>query len=285
VQCSTNGGIEIRPSPSVAFIHFMNFANEIGHPRPGESTQSGGLFAMLGLDPLAGLDPAVKQIEQTRQLAERTIYYMQRVPYIMNLQFAQLSSEMLARPETRTLLEDTDRVSESVERFSQVVAALPATISAEREALVNQLSTEMLSQQQALRPLLVDLRATLEAGSATADSVDALIHSLDSLIARFPQEHAGTQSSAASKPFDISEYTAAAAELTRTATELRQLITTLDADAPLVASSIDGAIERTQSLIDHLFARVAILIVLIVIAVLAAALIYRAIDRRSAQPR
>jgi hypothetical protein len=34
---------------------------------------------MLGIDPLSGLDPAIREIEQTRALAERTIYYMQRV--------------------------------------------------------------------------------------------------------------------------------------------------------------------------------------------------------------
>jgi hypothetical protein len=59
---------------SVAFIHFLDFARQIGRPRPGEAERSGGLFAMLGLDPLAGLDPAVREIEQTRARAERTIY-------------------------------------------------------------------------------------------------------------------------------------------------------------------------------------------------------------------
>jgi hypothetical protein len=64
---------------TVAFIHFLDFAKQIGRPKPGETARAGGLFAMLGIDPLSGLDPAIREIEQTRALAERTIYYMQRV--------------------------------------------------------------------------------------------------------------------------------------------------------------------------------------------------------------
>ena len=54
---------------SVTFVHFVDFAKAIGRPKAGEADQSGNLFGLLGLDPLAALDPAVRQIEQTRLLA------------------------------------------------------------------------------------------------------------------------------------------------------------------------------------------------------------------------
>jgi hypothetical protein len=261
---------------SVAFIHFLDFAKQIGRPRPGESAASGGLFAMLGLDPLSGLDPAVREIEQTRQLAERTIYYMQRVPYVLNLQFERVTSELLARPEMRSVIEDSGRITESVERFSRVAAGLPQQISAERAALVAQLSGEMLAHEQSLRPLLGDLRATLEAGDATAQSLDAMVHSLDRLVGRFPAKKPAEGTGApAARPFDITEYTAAAAEFSRTADQLRELILSLDAQAPALAGGMQSAVERSQTLIDYLFLRAALLIVLLVGAVLAAALAYR----------
>jgi hypothetical protein len=261
---------------SVAFIHFVDFAKQIGRPRPGEEARSGGLFAMLGIDPLSGLDPAVREIEQTRQLAERTIYYMQRVPYVLNLQVERATGELLARPEARTMLAETSRISASVERFSLAAAALPQQISAERQALVDQLSGEMLAHEATLRPLLADLRSTLEAGDATAQSIDAMVHSLDTLAARFPAKPATPGAQAPpGRPFDITEYTAAAAEFTRTANELRQLVESLDAQAPALAGGVQNAVQRSQSLIDYLFMRAAALIVLLVAAVLAAALIYR----------
>jgi hypothetical protein len=264
---------------SVAFIHFLDFAKQIGRPGPGESERSGGLFAMLGLDPLAGLDPAVREIEQTRALAERTIYYLQRVPYVLNLQLERVTGGLLARPETRDLLRDSAKISESVERFSQVAAALPTQISAEREALIDQLSGELSTQEQTLRPLLGDLRATLDSGSQTAHAIDATVRSLDALMARFPAKSASTGESAPpSRPFDVREYTAAAAEFTRTATELRQLITSVDAQSPALASSVAAAVDRSEALIDYLFLRAAALIVLAVAAVLGAAVLYRKLN-------
>jgi hypothetical protein len=269
---------------SVAFIHFLDFAKQIGRPRPGESARSGGLFAMLGIDPLAGLDPAIQQIEQTRQLAERTIFYLQRMPYVMNLQFERLGSDLFARPETRAALDDADRISRSVERFSLVAAGLPAQISAEREALIRQLSMELVSQEQALQPLLVELRDTLDAGNTTAQSLDAMIRSVDTFMARFPSKPPGTSPDESSgRPFDITEYTAAAAEFSRTASQLRDLVTALDAQAPQLAGTIDGAVSRGQSLIDYLFVRLAALLVLLVATVLGAALIWRRFARAPAR--
>jgi hypothetical protein len=265
---------------AVAFIHFLDFAKEIGRPRPGESERSGGLFAMLGIDPLAGLDPAVREIEQTRALAERTIYYLQRVPYVLNLQFERVTGGLLARPETRDLLRDSAKITESVERFSLVAAALPAQISAEREALIDQFSSELVTQEQTLRPLLTDLRATLDSGNQTAQAIDATVRSLDTLMARFPSQPArGGAPPQPSRPFDIREYATAAAEFTRTANELRQLITSVDAQSPALASSVAAAIDSSEALIDYLFLRAAALILLAVSALLGAALLYRKLSR------
>jgi HAMP domain-containing protein len=262
---------------SVAFIHFMDFAKAIGRPSAGETARPGGLFALLGLDPLAGLDPAVRQLEQTRLLAERTIYYLQRVPYILNLQVDRASSELLARPEVNGLLRDSERISGSVERFAGLAEELPAKLTAEREAMIEQLFAELSAQQQTLRPLLVELRAALEAGDATATSVDSLIQSIDRLLARFP---ASPPDGAAAGPgFDIRQYTTAAAEFGRTAQELQRLVRSIDAQAPALAGSLEAAVSRIEALVDGLFWRVALLLVLLVVAVLLAALAWRRVTR------
>jgi hypothetical protein len=234
---------------------------------------------MLGLDPLAGLDPAVRQIEQTRLLAERAIFYLQRMPYIVNLQIDRASSELFARPELRGLLRDSERISGSVERFAGVAEGLPAQLTAEREALIRQLSTEFLAQQEAMRPLLLDLRSTLEAGDSTAGSIDGMIQSIDRLLARFPARP--TDGSAPQRSFDIQQYTEAAAEFGRTAQELQLLIGAIDAQAPNLAGALAATLTRTESLVDRLFWMIAALIVLLVVAVLLAALAWR----RLAQPR
>ena len=62
---------------SVAYIRFADLAKSTG---AGEKAAEGpseehSLFSVLGVDPLTNLDPAVREIAQTRQLAERSIYY------------------------------------------------------------------------------------------------------------------------------------------------------------------------------------------------------------------
>ena len=200
---------------TVAFIHFLDFAKQIGRPKPGEEARTGGLFAMLGIDPLAGLDPAIREIEQTRALAERTIYYMQRLPYVVNLQLERATSELLTRPEYRQILSDSNKISTSVERFSLVASALPAQISAEREAMINQIADQLAAQEQALRPLLVELRAHARGGQrdrAGTGVGGAFVRYAHGTVSR---EDAGCRPASlrkSSRPFDITEYTAAAAE-------------------------------------------------------------------------
>ena len=62
--------------------------------------------------------------------------------------------------------------------------ALPDEFSKEREALIRQLSELLASQQAILLPMLVELRAALEAGNLTATSVDGAVRSIDALVGR-----------------------------------------------------------------------------------------------------
>ena len=265
---------------SVAFVHFVDFAKAIGRPKPGEESQGGNLFGLLGLDPLSSLDPAVRQIEQTRLLAERVIYYLQRLPYIVSLQFDRMTSDLLTRPELRGILADSQRISRSTERFAGVAEGLPQALAHEREALIDQVSSVLVVQQATLQPMLVELRQTLEAADATADSVDAVVESIDALMARRPPGPADAAAAEPGRPFDITEYTSAAAEVTRTANELRQLLTTLDAQAPALASTVGSTIAQGRSLIDYLALRVAALIAVLIGGTLAATLAYRYLAAR-----
>ena len=97
----------------------------------------------------------MRQIEQTRLFAERMIYYLQRVPYVVNLQVDEMTSELMLRPEVRGMLADTDRVSRSMERFAGVAEDLPATIARERQAIIDQFSNVLVAQEATLRPMLV----------------------------------------------------------------------------------------------------------------------------------
>ncbi len=82
----------------VGFVHFSEFAEDAGWSLE-QQRALGSLLGLLTIDPLAGLDPAIKQIEQTRLLAERVIFYMQRVPYLLDLQTQRVVLQATLAPE------------------------------------------------------------------------------------------------------------------------------------------------------------------------------------------
>jgi hypothetical protein len=64
------------------------------------------------------MDPAVKQVELSRQLAERMFYYFQRMPIVISWQANQLYGQMLAAPEVQTTLGQTTRFVDGTTRFA-----------------------------------------------------------------------------------------------------------------------------------------------------------------------
>lgn len=262
----------------VGFVHFSQFAQAAGWS-PEAQSASGGLFALIGLDPLAGLDPAVRQIEQTRLLAERMIYYVQRVPYLMDLQTERVVAQATLAPQVERTNASLERASLAMTDYARIGASLPDAFARERDALIRQLSGEMLRQEAELRGLLVELQTTLAAGSETAAAVNSTVQSLDQLMARFPRREPGTVS-AQGRPFDVTEYSAAAEDFAATARELTRLLDTLGRQGQPMAAAVAAGIDAGRDLVDYLFWRALTLGLLLIAGGLAAALAYRALVPR-----
>jgi hypothetical protein len=260
---------------NVPFIRFQNFVR-IMRDRTKTNTElmPGGLMGLIGLDPVSSLDPAVRQVEQTRLLAERAIFYAQRVPVIFDLQLDRSLNRLAAGPESRKLLEQTSSLSSSAARFAAVAEALPGTFSAEREALIRQLNDVLNTQAATLQPMLVDLRNALEAGNATATSVDQAARSIDALVARFAKPP-GDAARDTGRPFDINDYARAAEEISRAAAELQRLLDSMGTQAPKLDTALDASFSKGQALADYLFVRAAWLIALLCAGLLATLLLYR----------
>jgi hypothetical protein len=265
----------------VAYVYFKDFAKAIGHPKPGETQSSGSLFSLIGLDPLSNLDPAVKEITQTRYLAERTIYYLQRSPKLLDMQIERLAYQIAAMPETRGALQDVNRVSLAAEAAGNVAEDLPGFISHEREAIIHQFMQELGAQQQQMLALVTALKGALEAGTATSDSLQGTLRGLDDFLDRFKKEgEAPAPSAEPKKPFDIADYATAAREFAATAKQLESLVAQLNAGVSPVGDLATQTIEDMRSLVDYAFWRLIALFLVLVAAVLGAALAYRYASRR-----
>ncbi|MDH5209751.1 MAG: hypothetical protein OEW34_14005 [Burkholderiaceae bacterium] len=263
---------------SAAYIRFTDVAEmSLGKREKGVSA---GLLGIVGLDPMAGVDPAIREVEQSRILAERALYYAQRTPVLIDLQLRQTLARAEGSDYARETLETIDQVGRLSDSLALLAADLPGTVAREREAAVAQIINGLQSQQREMLALTQELRGALDAGAITAQSLDGLVNSTDRLMARFEPDPDVPGSAEPSRPFDINEYTRTINELASTARELQTLVRDVDALAPDVLDRFDPLAERAEALVDYAFWRLVLLVLVLVLALLAAAVMYRLIASR-----
>lgn len=264
---------------AVPFIHLEDFAFATGATSTG-TTSSSSIFSFLGIDPLANLDPAVREIAQARQVAERAVYYGQRAPKLISMEAQRLAFELAMTPESAVLLENVDRIGGAAQATGNLAADLPRLFAEERSAAIEQLTGILDEREGQLQALVVELRSTLEAGGTTSDSVRETIAALDVLLARFDRPASATARSE-SRPFDVTEYTEALRVMGETAQQLQVLLGQADGKMPALNQASEHATGQLVSLVDHVYWRLVQLILVLVAAAVVGALGYRAIVRRS----
>ena len=131
---------------SVAFNRLEDIAKASGLPA-NEQSAPNSILALIGVDPFSGLRPAVREMERSRILGERAIYYAERTPMLLDLQTRALGAAVADMPETRSVLATANLVGESAALLADTVVTLPETFSKEREATIEQLLTAMEQQQ------------------------------------------------------------------------------------------------------------------------------------------
>ncbi len=265
---------------AIASVRFSHIESTLTQSTPGASSTPSGLFGLLGLDPFSGIDPAVREIAQTRELGERTVYYAQRVPNLLDMQVERLTYEFATMPETKRLLADADKAATAASAAGNVVGELPSLIDREREAAIRQFMEALTVETAHTRDLVVELRGALEAGTATSNALNTTIHSFDQLVAGFEKPKESGPSQTPGRPFDITEYTAAAAEIGRASHELEGLIAGIERGMPALDTSASRAAATLQEVVDHAYRRMLELIGLLLLGGFGAALAYRGIVRR-----
>jgi hypothetical protein len=268
---------------AVPFIHLEDFAFATSGARTG-TTSVGSIFSFIGIDPLSNLDPAVRELTQSRQLAERAVYYAQRAPKLLSMQVQQLVFELAVMPESVGLLQNVERFSTAAQQTSALAADLPNLLAKERAATIDQLTGILDSREGQLQALIVELRSTLEAGTATSDSVQGTIASLDTLMARFEPTATSAAMSATTpstrQPFDITQYTETLRQLGETAQDLQVLLNQVDTKVPALTQLSGQATAQMELLVDHVFWRLVQLGLGLIGMSLIGALAYRFIVRR-----
>jgi len=205
------------------------------------------VFGIIRLDPFTGLDPAVRQVEQSRILAERMFFYMRHMSFLVSWQAEALYMQMLAAPEMKRVLDDTTRFTENTGRFTDATREF-ADASAHLAETVEKFRAELPEQQASLVKELEGAvarqseAALKQAGEEIAAQRDAALKQVASELA-IEREAALKQAAA-----EIAAERAAAIEQLNAAVVAQQDLITKNLQS-VMDSSIDRLYARARSLV------------------------------------
>jgi len=244
---------------------------------------SASVFNLLMLDPLSGLDPATREIAETRLFAERALYVAQWMPMLLRWQTELLTLNAVALPEVQQLVTNSTQIAASVDRFARVVELLPNQVSAERQEILKALE----SQEKGLSALTAEARQTLTAGTQMSTSLNTTLTTFDGLMQRFGvgETNAASSPSTNSQPFRILDYAQTATQMEAMARQVTELLRTLDqtlgsTNLEKLTAQMNPVVQRAQTgskeIVDYAFWKG----ILLVAIALMAALLYRLVGSR-----
>ena len=268
---------KLRFMPDMADLDFVAEIRRLSRNRSSSAPAS--VFNLLMIDPLSGLDPAAKELAETRLMAERALFLSRHLPELIRWETEYLTMSTMEVPQVAKLLSDASKLSESADRFSQMSQKLPELISSEREQLVMTLKSE----RQGLTALAAESKHALTAGKQMADSANATLKSFQAVMAQLGQKPSDPNA----EPFRIRDYTAAAAQISHTSERLADLLglfnQTIGPDnVKTLSARMEALTNRAETsskdIVDYAYRKVIVGSALICAMALSAALAYQLIS-------
>ena len=268
---------------------FASFAlvNEvIAHTESKSAQSSNNVFALLDLDPLAGLDPAARELTETRLFGERALFLGKRMPQLMEYQMELLTMRTSEAPEVQTMVANTTQFATAADRLSQTFALLPGLIRTEREQWIR----DFHSERQGLLELTQQAEKVTNGSARTAESAERAIQSFNRALELIN----GQPKRPVSRPFDIRDYTDAASRIdgmsqriTTLLLELQKSVDGLDAKkfADLTDIVTAQTQQRTEAMVEYTYNKglrfVLLACLMASISFLLTALVYRRLLRKA----
>jgi hypothetical protein len=217
------------------------------------------IFNLVKLDPFGGLDPAVRQVEESRILAERLFFYTQYMPMLVSWQtdvlYNRMMMETLRQPKVTKLLNDTSTVTASTKEFSDASSRF-AEYCGDFARTIEKFRADLPAQQATLMKQLDEIVAKEREAALKQATKD-----LDVLIA--------TQRDAALKQVNADIET-------QRKGAIDQLGSTVQSQQDLMAKNLKGVMDDS---IDRLYERLWRVVVTAAVAILIVLVIYRVMVR------
>lgn len=199
----------------------LSFASEVAQiNRSSRTGITTSVFNLLSIDPLTGLDPATRELANTRLFAERGLFLARHMPTLIRWETELLLIQATEMPQMEELLASTSQLSESADRFSRTAERLPELISAERQQIINALD----AQRPGLISLAAQTEKALDAGKQMSEASNTTLKSFQDVLSQLQASPPDPNA----EPFRINDYTAAAAQINAAAQDLVKLLQAFD---------------------------------------------------------
>ena len=147
----------------------------------GSGRKPSSVFSLLFLDPFASLDPAMQQVESSREAADRYFYYIQRMPTLLSWRVDSTSQQMLNSSELQQFVDNTTKFAAATTSFADSTRSISATfkqypqqLSDERRQAVDQIAKKTAEERSA---------AILQTSHELAQERDAAIKQIAQAVA------------------------------------------------------------------------------------------------------
>lgn len=243
----------------LAGVRLASFPQADRTPGPGLGIAN-SVFAIIRLDPFAGLDPAVRQVEESRILGERVFFYTRHMSFLVSWQAQALYMQMLDAPQIKQALADTTRFTDDTTRFTDA-------------------TREFADSSSRVAETVEKFRADLPAQQAT------LIEQLNGLVARQRDEALKQATAEIAAQRDAALKQAAAEIAAERKAAINQLNVAIVKQQDLMSQNLQQLADHS---IDRLYARARSLISIAIGGLIGAVLLFGIIvgvlRRRSPQP-
>lgn len=236
----------------VARIRLSEFANErLQTPSDGGTASlPSSVLDLVFLDPLSGLDPAVREIEQARLLAERISYQAQRMPRLVRWETEALFYDMATNPEISEIVTSFNEASTGIGRVGRLANEFPELVREERQQAIDQLTSSFFDQgrsfleslegsQEPLQETLASVESAATAGTKLASELEGLASQSRKLADQMNLgEESDPPDSKDGEDFTVEKFTTATAEVGQAADEVTRLLAEANelADQPVLDS-------------------------------------------------
>jgi hypothetical protein len=200
----------------------LGFTGQLKQDRNEARKRPSSVFGLLMIDPLAGLDPATRELTETRLFAERALFIAQRMPRILRWETKLLSYDTAESPEVRSMLEDANRLSRAAEQVGTTVEALPELLERERREWVGVLE----KQQPELRDLSAEVGTALQSGAEMSAATERALVAFERVLERL--EGMKSPDAAEGEGTDLADVAAAAERIESAAAQLESLLKQFD---------------------------------------------------------